>query len=743
MKLINFITALFLLLFLNNLFSKNISFEGLQKLNTEDLDKLVSIDLYKDDYLPDELNTILRDLYNSKLIEDVELEILNDKYLIKISETKIINKIYLNGNLRIKDLDLLNNLSSKSNNLFDKVSILDDINFIRKTYLSSGYYNVSVNSSIEKYSDDKVNLIFNIYEGDPYQISRISFLGNNFFSDKFLSNLISSRSVGYLNFLTTGSNFNPETYDFDKNKIISKYREKGFFYADVSYKIKKINNSNFELIFYVEENERVIISDIVSEINAQGDKFFQDLFSNLNQKILKNNYFYDQNVIQKEIDIINQDLIDNNIYSYSYQANLIEENKNFFLSIYKNPEKKLLINQINIEGNSITRDKVLRSKLTLEPGDFYLSYNKDKSQDRLNNLRYVNSTNVKVLENGGLVDFDISIDENKKTGNLLFAGSFTGDTGLGFVIGLNDYNYLGSGNEFNSTFNINSEKTSFSINYKQYLINNPNLTNNYSIFSVENDLSDSFGFKSDENGIGYSIGFDYNEKVNMSFGIKYITKKNHSGKNSSEYIQDNIGNFNQFSINYFIDYDSTNDFFYPTKGANNRLSFELSPNAISDDSYYKLRLFNDLYFSKTEKNNFFFLSNRFGVADSLNGNLKTTNVFSLGGLNFKGFDYRGVGPVDQNIYLGGNNFYTSTIGYGGKFLFDKSDNINFRTFITSGSIWGSDYSTNNSFHNRFSAGISIDIMTAVFPVSFSYAIPIEKEDEDNVRRFNFTIGTSF
>ena len=97
---------------------------------------------------------------------------------------------------------------------------------------------------------------------------------------------------------------------------------------------------------------------------------------------------------------------------------------------------------------------------------------------------------------------------------------------------------------------------------------------------------------------------------------------------------------------------------------------------------------------------FFFISNKLGVADSFKNNLKTTNAFSLGGLNFKGFDYRGVGPIDSGTYLGGNNFYTTTLGYGSQFIFDKKDNINFRSFITSGSIWGSDYSSNNEFKNR-------------------------------------------
>ena len=141
--------------------------------------------------------------------------------------------------------------------------------------------------------------------------------------------------------------------------------------------------------------------------------------------------------------------------------------------------------------------------------------------------------------------------------------------------------------------------------------------------------------------------------------------------------------------------------------------------------------------------NFFFISNDIGLAESPDGNLKTINAFSLGGLNFKGFDYRGIGPKENNVYLGGNKFYTSTIGYGGSFIFDKKDNINFRTFYTIGSLWDNDYSSSDDIFHRSSFGFSIDILTPVFPLSFTYAIPLEKKSTDITREFNFTLGTSF
>ena len=123
--------------------------------------------------------------------------------------------------------------------------------------------------------------------------------------------------------------------------------------------------------------------------------------------------------------------------------------------------------------------------------------------------------------------------------------------------------------------------------------------------------------------------------------------------------------------------------------------------------------------------------------------LKTINTFSLGGLNFKGFNYRGIGPKENSYYLGGNKFFTSTVGYGSSFIFDQKDNVNIKLFTTVGSLWDSDYTNNNEFDLRASSELSFDILTAVGPISLTYAVPIDKIDNDSIKRFNFSIGTSF
>ena len=195
------------------------------------------------------------------------------------------------------------------------------------------------------------------------------------------------------------------------------------------------------------------------------------------------------------------------------------------------------------------------------------------------------------------------------------------------------------------------------------------------------------------------------------------------------------------SLSYSINRDTTNDLFYPNDGSYNDFT-NYQPENISDNSLIKL-IYSNRIFLRTQMKTLYLLQ-QIGFAESLNGNLKTNDAFSLGGLSFKGFDYKGIGPLSENnIYLGGNKFFTSTFGYGSSFIFDKKDNINIKFYGTIGSLWDSDYSTNNDFKLRSSVGISFDFMTGFAPISLSYAVPIQTVDGDKSNTFNFSIGTSF
>jgi len=721
-----------------------LKFDGLSKLSLTDIQSLVTDNISKKDLSDIELDNIIKQLYDSDLIYDVSYQKIEEKVIVKIKEAKLIENIFINGNVYIEDEFLINFINSKEDELLTKSGLDSDGVLIRNLYLNKGFKDISFNFSTEKFSQEKVNLIIDINEGNQKSINSIKFYGNYFFSDKFLKNIIKSESVGFFDFFSKGSSFNEELFQFDLNLINKKYTEFGFFDSKISYELFQNSLGKYELIFYVEEGSRTSIHSIKHKFLS---KFLLDqeeeLSSYILEKFNKNDNYFTQSIINSYLENLSKISLEQN-YPNTYFNTTIEYGELNTLYIEQIIENPVLINQIIIQGNVITKDSTIRSKLNFESGEYLNFYKINNSKNKLSNLKYINKVNISKNEsNKSSTDIVIDIEENLKTGNFSVAGALSGDTGVGFSLGLKDVNFLGSGNELNSLINLNTEKSTFKIDYSQYPYSIPNLKNRYTIFNVENDLLSSFGYKSKNYGVSYSLEFLQNQNLSISSGVKIQNTKGYSKVNDNTEVLDSIGNFNNLILDLNFDFNKLNNFLYPTNGSSFNLSFEIAPEHISDDNFYKINMSADYYKKFQNSNNFIFTVNNFGHADTFTGNLKTINSYSLGGLNFKGFDYRGIGPFNGDIYLGGNNYFTTTVGYGSSFLFDEKDNINFRTFYTMGSIWDSDYTSNSDIELRSSAGLSFDLLTPVGPLTLIYAIPIEKSSSDKKRNFNFTLGTSF
>ena len=731
---------------INIVYSKSLIISGNERLSYEDIQTLTTIDIFSDSLNEESINSIIKDLYTSELIDTINLSESEKAYNIQISETKIINEIYFNGNLRLKDELLKSSLSIQNGSIFKKSLLENDIDNLKLIYASKGFNNAIINVTTELFSQNKINIIFQVTEKNITKLKRLIFKGNNTFSYNQLSSRIQVKPKGIISFISSANNFDEGILNFDKNKLISFYKKKGFFDTKVEYLISQ-ENGNVTLTYYISEGKRYKINNLVTNNDPLFDKLdinnLKDIFI---EDLSKNNNFYDQNLIDSLIDNLNILLISQGYYNkvVDYQINN-DNDGNYLLSLVSRPEQNKILRSVKFSGNNVTKNKTLFSKLEIEPGDFIYESNLNKTKEKIERLKYVDSVNINSFQENEFIDLEFDIDENSKSGNFLIAGSVSGDTGLGFNLGLSDFNFLGTGNELDTSFNINEESTFFNVSLTSYPISNSKIKNVYSIFNDEKDLTGSFGFKSREIGMGYNILFEYNDNISVNGGFVYKSINGHSATNSSiSSISDNIGNFDDISLTLGMRYDTLNDFLFPTQGYLNSFSLNYTPEGLSDNSRYEIYLKNNNYIKLSEyTKNYAFLFNNYSKSESLNSNnLKTVNALSLGGLNFKGFDYRGIGPFDSNIYLGGNESFTSTVGYGGSFIFDESDNVMFKVFYTTGSLWGSDYQ-NSDFELRSSAGISLDFITPIAPISLTYAVPIEKNTNDKVKNFNFTIGTSF
>ena len=711
-------------------------------MSIDDLQSITSDDLFKKKFSNEEINNIVKDIYLSDIVFDYSLVFQDDVAFIEIEESSLIENIFINNNSFIEDDVIISQLKSKESTFLNKEFIKSDIDRIRKLYSFKGFSNALITSSVEKYSENRVNLILSINEGSPSKIVKINFLGNNYFSDGYLNNSINTEIVGIFDIFSTGSNLDNTIFNFDKNKIFNLYKKHGFFDVSIAYELNKVSNNIYHLNFLIREGTRYQIKDI--NISYNSNNFSDSVIDHINK--LENNLLVkDSNFNEKEIntqlDYLNKTLQKDNFQNIYFDYDINYSGGFVTLNFKENRRENSIVNKIIINGNSITKDKTIRSKILFEPGDIIYNQLIEETKTELSNLKYINKVEINSISNDKNQDIYIDIKENKKTGNFLLGGSFSADTGFGVLLTVKDYNILGSGNEIDTSININSERYLFNVTYLQQPFTLPSVKNKYQIFNSERDLSNSFGFKSQKTGIGYNIIFDYDKDISISSGLSIFSEKNHSATKSIDAINDNIGNIDTLELNFGITRDTTNDIFYPSNGSLNSLYINYSPSGISDNPNYKVTLRNNIYKTIERNESFFFISNNIGMSESLDGKLKTVDTFSLGGTNFKGFDYRGIGSFQDGVYLGGNKYFTSTIGYGDNFIFDEKDNILGKIFLTTGSLWDSDY-VNQDFDLRTSIGFSLDFVS-VIPVSISYAVPIEKNDSDKTRNLNFFIGTSF
>ena len=319
MKLI--VNTLLFIFFCLNLSALEVRFNGLEKLNLNDIQSITpSQDINKIDFNESEINNIIKDLYQNDLIYDLSLTILNEKATIEIIESKIIENIFINGNISLKNKLIIENLNSKINNPLIKKNISDDITLVKKIYSSLGYTNVDINIASESYSKDRVNLIFNISEGKISKIIDIKFIGNNFFSDKYLNDTISSDVKSFFNIFSKGSNFDSSFFEFDKNKIINAYQEYGFFDVKTTYGINDLSNGNYNLTFFIIENDRLSIQDVnYSYLSSETSEIFRRHEEIFLKSLSKNNNFYNLKVIQKHLSNLNKILDDENLQNHNFK----------------------------------------------------------------------------------------------------------------------------------------------------------------------------------------------------------------------------------------------------------------------------------------------------------------------------------------------------------------------------------------------------------------------------------------
>ena len=320
----------------------------------------------------DEVNLILKRIYQSNFFENVDVKFVENNLSITVEELPIIQEIKIQG-IKAKKIKeaVFKDLSLKERKAFNKNILNIDVSNIKFNLQEIGYYFATVDVSLIELSDNKVDLVYKIKLGDKAKIKKIKFIGNKIFKDRKLKNIITSEESKFWKFISGKKYLNQNLINFDQQLLKNFYLNEGYYDVNISSSFARlIDNKYFELIFNIDAKEKIYFNNL--ELNLPSDfepKNFENI-SELFRKLKGENYSINEieNILD-EIDKITLNEEYENINAYvddSIENNLI----NLKFNIDK--AENLIVERINIFGNNITRENVIQNQLEVDEGEFYI-----------------------------------------------------------------------------------------------------------------------------------------------------------------------------------------------------------------------------------------------------------------------------------------------------------------------------------------------------------------------------------
>ncbi|MDA9629632.1 outer membrane protein assembly factor BamA [Candidatus Pelagibacter sp.] len=734
-------TYLFLLSHSYSEIIKSVVIEGNERISNETIMMFSKIEMDKD-YDDNDINNILKSLYDTNFFQDVSIKLNSQKLLIIVKENPVIENIKYNGikSDTIRET-ILRDLQLKSRSSFNEILLNKDKNLILSSLKNIGYYFSTVNIDVENVGSNKVDLTFNINLGDKAKIKKISFVGNKVFKDNRLRSLIISEEYKFWKIISGKKYLNENVIVFDKRLLKNFYLNQGYYNVEVNSSYARLVNDNeFELVFNIDAKNKIFFGNL--NINLPSD-FDPSNFSKINKLFSEiKGKPYSINMVEKilnEVDLIS---INDQFESVNASVKEILEQDKINLTFTIEESNRYTVEKINILGNNITKESVIRNQFVIDEGDFYNEILKTRSINNIKSLNFFKKVNSEVID--GFSDSSKIINiivEEKPTGEI-FAGAGFGTAGETLTFGIKENNYLGEGLNVATNFSLSPDDFS-----GKFSITNPNYQNsNNSVYVdlqiAENDRLTNFGYKSNKIGGSTGINFEYLDDFRLGMGISSYLEKIKTDSTASARQKSQEGDFFDTYALLNFDYDKRNQRYKTTDGY--RSSYNVNLPIISESNTlvngYSFRKYSELY-----ENNISTFSLSVGAAESLTGDeIKLSERMFVPQNKLRGFVNGKVGPKDGSDYIGGNYYtainFTSSLPQ----ILPNAQSIDVVSFFDIANVWGVDNSSvQENSKLRSSIGIGIDWFTPIGPLNFSLAHAITKNSTDETESFRFNLGTSF
>ena len=689
------------------------------------------------------INDILKKLYKSGFFKDVSVQIQNNNLIIDVLENPIIQTVFIKGIKRKKtEESLYEILSLKNRSSYNSILTNKDENAILNYLKDQGFYFSTVTSFYQDLGDNKIDLYYDIELGNKAKISKISFVGDKKFKDSTLRSIILSEEYRFWKFISGKKYLNEKLVNYDKRLLSNFYKNKGFYNVKIESSFASyLGNDAFEVLYNVSSGKKFYFNEF--NLNLPMD-YELDNFNQLN-KIFDNlkGEKYSLNSIDKILKEIDK-IVLNEQFEFLNSSVNEEIDDNFInLTFDIGESEKFYVEKINILGNNITREEVIRNNLLVDEGDAFNELLQAKTLNNLKALNFFSKVDSEIIDiaNQNKKIINITVEE-KATGEIM-AGAGVGTSGGTVAFGVSENNYLGRGIEFTADVAVSAEslKGLISINNPNYKGSNKSL--NVSLESTVTDRLKNFGYKSNKSGFSIGSGFEYYEDLYWNTGFSSYVEKLETDSTASASIKKQEGSYFDTFFNQTLTHDKRDQKFKTTDGYISRFTQNIP---LISESYTLTNAYDYKIYNQWLDENIFSFGLFVMATNSLSGkDVKLSDRIFIPSSKLRGFEYGKVGPKDGVDYIGGN--YATSINLATTLpqIMPNLQNTNFSVFFDAGNIWGIDYDSSLSDNSkiRSSVGIAVDFFTPIGPLNFSLTEPITKGNNDITESFRFNIGTTF
>ena len=696
---------------------------------------------------PERVNESLKGLYSTGLFADVTLRREGDVLFVRVVENPIINRIAFEGDKELEEETLRNEVQLRPRIVYTRTRVQNDVKRILDLYRRTGRFAATVEPKVVQLPQNRVDLVFEIEEGQSTGIRRISFIGNREFSDRALREIIQTVETRWYRFLSSEDTYDPDRLTFDRELLRRHYLRNGFADFRVVSTVAELSpdRKDFFITFTIEEGKRYTFNalTIKSKIKDVKPAAIQPAVE------IEKGDWYDSEAVDDTVVALSNAVGDIGFAFVAVLPNVKRDRKKRTIDIEFVVQEgpRVFIERIDIGGNVRTLDKVIRREFQVVEGDAFNSTKLRRSRTRIQNLGYFSRVDVNNVPGSEADKTVIKVDvAEQSTGELSVGAGFSSQSGPLVDLRISERNLLGKGQDLRASITIAAENQNFDVGFTEPYFLDKELS--FGVDGFHTASSNVSEFESISTGGRLRLGYVLAENLRQS--VRYTYRRDEVTDvdvNASKFILSEEGVDSVSVIGQELSYDRRNSKIEPTDGYVARLSTDVAGLG-GDVSYFKSRLSGAFYYGIAQD---WVVSTRgdvgyiVGLGDD---NVRISDRFFLGGDKLRGFDNGGAGPRDLSTddALGGNIVYSGSVELIFPLGLPKQFGVNGAIFTDAGSLTELDFDDPviaDTASLRWTAGVGVAWRSPFGPVRLDFAVPILKESFDEIENFRFNFGTRF